>query len=280
MGFLSVLGKIGKGALKVAKYAAVPALAATGVGLPAAIALGAGLSAADKKASGGSWGDALKAGAIGGATSAIPGMGGVGGLAKGGLSLPGGIAASAGGEALGGAANSGLLGTLGKVGASALTGGAGLKSAGGLMNAAGTVGEMLGGGAAAAKEGRQSDAVMQSHLNQGNNAANLGAAQFNAGQQGNLIKRALAARMLQDRQAPSDPRAAKFYQGPSAELKAMAEKYGGMADADVMSGSYRLNPAMSSVAKPGVMEKIGAVGGTAGGMLDVLRKMRQPQAGY
>lgn len=69
MGFWSTLGKIGK-------WAAVPALAATGVGIPAAVAIGAGLSAADTKLRGGSWKDAALSGALGGATSAIPGVGG------------------------------------------------------------------------------------------------------------------------------------------------------------------------------------------------------------
>jgi hypothetical protein len=86
MGFWS---KLGRGALKVGKVAVPIALAATGVGAPLAMAASAGLNAADKKASGGSWGDALKAGAIGAATSAIPGGGaasGASGAAKAGLS--------------------------------------------------------------------------------------------------------------------------------------------------------------------------------------------------
>lgn len=78
-------GSLGKGALKVGKIAAPIALAATGVGIPAAMAVNAGLNALDKKVSGGSWKDAALSGAIGGATGAIPGMGGVGGKVTGGL---------------------------------------------------------------------------------------------------------------------------------------------------------------------------------------------------
>jgi hypothetical protein len=81
----SLLGKIGKGLVKVGKYAAPIALAATGVGIPAAIGVSAGLNALDTKLSGGSLGQSLLSGGIGAATSMIPGGGGISGVAGKGL---------------------------------------------------------------------------------------------------------------------------------------------------------------------------------------------------
>lgn len=76
----SFLAKLGKGALKVGKYAAPIALAATGVGIPAAIAASAGLNALDTKVNGGSLAQSLISGGIGAATGAIPGAAFGGGL--------------------------------------------------------------------------------------------------------------------------------------------------------------------------------------------------------
>ena len=59
--------KLGRGLVKVGKYAVPIALGATGVGIPAAMAAGAGLSALDKKLEGGTWKGALVEGALGAA---------------------------------------------------------------------------------------------------------------------------------------------------------------------------------------------------------------------
>ena len=52
MGFKSVMGKVGRVALKVAPYAA---MAIPGVGIPLGMAIAGASSAADKKLSGGTW---------------------------------------------------------------------------------------------------------------------------------------------------------------------------------------------------------------------------------
>jgi hypothetical protein len=76
---MSFWGSLGHGLLKVAKYAAPIALAATGVGAPFAAMAAGGLNALDTKISGGSWKDAALSGAIGGGTAMIPGIGSVAG---------------------------------------------------------------------------------------------------------------------------------------------------------------------------------------------------------
>jgi hypothetical protein len=76
---MSFWGSLGHGLLKVAKYAAPVALAATGVGAPFAAMAAGGLNALDTKISGGSWKDAALSGAIGGGLNMIPGMGSVAG---------------------------------------------------------------------------------------------------------------------------------------------------------------------------------------------------------
>lgn len=168
----------------------------------------------------------------------------------------------------------GFLSVLGKIGKGIGKVGASLIPGGSLaMDAISSASEMMGGGAQASAGGRRDDALINAQLAGVNNRGMLDAAQFNAGQQGNLIKRALAARMLQDRQAPTDPRIAKFYGGPSNELKALAAKYGGMADADVMSGGYKLTPQMAQLQKAGLLEKIGGGVGIAGGILGALGKI-------
>lgn len=77
-------GKLGKGLLKIAPYAA---MAIPGVGVPLGMAISGGLSAVDKKVSGGSWKDALLAGGIGAGTSfaagKIPGLDKIAGGAAG-----------------------------------------------------------------------------------------------------------------------------------------------------------------------------------------------------
>ncbi len=78
---MSFWSKLGKGALKVGKFAAPIALGMTGVGLPAAMAVSGGLNALDKKVSGGSWKGALGSGLMGaGMAAAGAGAGKLGGM--------------------------------------------------------------------------------------------------------------------------------------------------------------------------------------------------------
>ena len=165
------------------------------------------------------------------------------------------------------------LGKIGSVVAAPFTGGASLAA----IPAIDAAGEMLGGGAAAAKEGRMSEAQLQALITGQNNRSQLDAAQFNAGREGSLIRRALSARMLGDQRGPTDPRD-KFGGGEvSPVLAAMLERYGGMADRDVMGGGYKVNPTMAGIPKSGAMEKIGGVAGTAGGLLGILGKIKPQQ---
>jgi hypothetical protein len=142
---------------------------------------------------------------------------------------------------------------------------------------AGPVMDALGGGAKAAKDGRMSEAELQALITGQNNRNQLDAAQFNAGREGSLIKRALSARMLGDMggsMAPRDPRD-KFGGGEvSPVLQQLLARYGGMADKDVMSGGYKVQPQMASIPKSGLMEKIGGVAGLGGGLLGILGQMR------
>lgn len=141
----------------------------------------------------------------------------------------------------------------------------------------GAAGEMLGGGAAAARSGRLDEAQLQAMMTQGNNRASMDAAQFNAGREGSLIKRALAAQMLGDLRGPTDPRD-KFGGGEvSPVLQQLLARYGQGAQDQLQSGSYKQTPQMGGIPKSGLMEKIGGAAGTAGGILGLLGKMRPQQ---
>src|SRR5262245_15440078 len=79
MGLGSFFKGLGKGLVKVGKFAVPAVLAATGVGAPLAAAAAGGLNTLDKKLSGGSWKDSLIQGGIGAglgyAGAKIPGIG-------------------------------------------------------------------------------------------------------------------------------------------------------------------------------------------------------------
>ena len=169
----------------------------------------------------------------------------------------------------------GFWGTLGKIGAgiaAPFTGGASLAA----IPAIDAAGQLLGGGASAAKAGRMDEAQLQALINQGNNRAQLDAGQFNAGQEGSLIRRALSAQMLGDMKRPTDPRA-KFGGGEvSPVLQQLLARYGQGAQDQLSSGSFKVNPQMSGIPKSGLMEKIGGGAGVAGGLLGILGKL-QPQ---
>lgn len=175
----------------------------------------------------------------------------------------------------------GLLSALGKIGKGVLKVGSFLPIPGAnymgkasdVLDAVGTAGDALGGGAAAAKDGRMDEATRQMMMDERNNRAQLEAATFNAGREGGLMRRALSARMLGDRQGPTDPRD-KFGGGVVSDgQKELLAKYGGMADRDVTTGGYKVNPTMSAIPKSGAMEKIGGIAGTAGGLLGILGKI-------
>ena len=142
---------------------------------------------------------------------------------------------------------------------------------------AGPVLEGLGGGAQAAKAGRLDEAQLQALMTGQNNRSQMDAAQFNAGREGSLIKRALAAQMLGDLRGPTDPRD-KFGGGEvSPVLQQLLARYGQGAQDQLQSGSYKQTPQMAGIPKSGLMEKIGGAAGTAGGILGLLGKMRPQQ---
>lgn len=174
----------------------------------------------------------------------------------------------------------GLLGALGKIGKGMLKVGSflpipGANYMGKAADALDAVGDVAGAGAKAQQNDRMSEAQLQTRMNEGNNRAALEAGTFNAGREGSLIRRALAARMMGDLKAPTDPRA-RFGGGVSnmsPDTLAAMQKYGAMADADVMSGGYKLTPTMSSIPTSGAMEKILGGVGTGAGILSALRKI-------
>jgi len=105
MGVKSVLGKIGKVALKVAPYAA---MAIPGVGVPLGMAIKGGIGAAQGLASGGGLKGALVGGGLGAAGGALGGAGGV--LSK--IGPSSGVAS----KLLAGAAGKAGTGVTGKIG--------------------------------------------------------------------------------------------------------------------------------------------------------------------
>lgn len=184
----------------------------------------------------------------------------------------------------------GLFSTLGKLGAgiaAPFTGGASLA----LLPAIDAVGGVLGGGASAAAGGRRDDAMLQAQMNQGNNRAQLDAAQFNLTAPDQRMQQLLRAEFLgKMRNAPStgDARIDKFsggglrpelLQGESSMQGADAMKR--QALQALLSGSDRVTPQMSTLPKSGLMEKIGAGAGLLGGVLGALGEsgvMRQKPA--
>jgi len=170
----------------------------------------------------------------------------------------------------------GFWGTLGKIGAgiaAPFTGGASLAA----IPAIDAIGGALGGGASAAKEGRLSEAQLQALINAQNNRAQVDAANFNAGQEGSLIRRALAAQMIGDLKRPTDPRA-RFGGGEvSPVLQQLLARYGQGAQDQLASGSFRVSPQMSGIPKSGLLEKIGGAAGIGGGILGALGRLNQPK---
>lgn len=106
MSVKSVLGKIGKVALKVAPYAA---MAIPGVGVPLGMAIAGASNAASKKLEGGSWKDSLISGGIGAGTAAI------GGGALKGIGPSSGIVKKLGAGAAGKVTGTGVTGKIGGV---------------------------------------------------------------------------------------------------------------------------------------------------------------------
>lgn len=174
----------------------------------------------------------------------------------------------------------GLLSMLGKLGAgiaAPFTGGASLA----VIPALDAVGNVLGSGASSAAAGRRGDAETQAYMNAANNRAQMDAASFNRDTEGQLMRRALMARMLGDTKPVSDPRGARFQtRTMSPEFTDMLSRYGGQADRSVGSGDYKVTPMLSTLPKAGLLEKIGGVAGMAGGILGALQeagRMAQPK---
>lgn len=118
MGFKSILGKIGKVALKVAPYAA---MAIPGVGVPLGMAIAGAANAASKKLEGGSWKSSILAGGLGAGGAALGGA--TGALSKIGpsSSVISKLGAGAAGKAVGTGTTGKLGAVLGNMGMSALS---------------------------------------------------------------------------------------------------------------------------------------------------------------
>jgi len=174
-----------------------------------------------------------------------------------------------------------LLGALGKIGKFALKGASflpipGAGALGKVGDALGVVGDVASAGAGAAKAGRMDEAALQTRMNEGNNRAQLEAAGFNADRERQLMRQALAAKMIGGMQPPSDPRAARFVRPPDPAMLEMLNRYGANADQAVSRGSFRVTPTMSNIPKSGLLEKTMGGVGVAGGILNALGRLRTP----
>ena len=135
-------GKLGKGLLKIAPYAA---MAIPGVGVPLGMAIAGGTSAASKKLSGGSWKDALLSGGIDAGLSAVGGSG---------IGPSAGTVAKAAGKKT-------VKSVLGDVGKNVLTGVTGVSTSGGLKNTIKGVGKTVLGRIAQQSSGGSSQQPYQ-----------------------------------------------------------------------------------------------------------------------
>lgn len=185
-----------------------------------------------------------------------------------------------------------FLSTLGKLGMIAgpiigapFTGGASLLglsagSAAALGAGISGVGQVLGAGAANSKAGRTNDALTNTTLNSRNNADALAAAKFNmdapSARFGQVVKGDLANN-VQDVGETGSGRDLQFTGGvrPSALGPASHQAASEMqrqALMKLMSGGDQLTPAQTTMERPDLMEKIGGVAGTVGGILGALQQ--------
>ena len=135
----------------------------------------------------------------------------------------------------------------------------------------GTVGQVLGGGAQAAAEGRRSDSMAQAYNNAANNNAQLNAANFNLKAPGTLANRGVGlAGMLNfkpmqinDSRIPTTTGGVQSFiaglQDPQARAALLALL--GQTSQSAQSGGYKVTPQMSTLQPSGTLEK---AGGTAG----------------
>jgi hypothetical protein len=166
MGFKSVLGKIGKVALKVAPYAA---MAIPGVGVPLGMAISGAANAASKKLEGGSWKSSILAGGLGAGGAALGGA--TGALSKIGpsSSVLSKLGAGAAGKAVGTGTTGKLGAVLGNMGMNALS-----KSGQGLSDYRDLSGAANAGLSAAMspnRSGKPSDAYTRGNENQATGGA-------------------------------------------------------------------------------------------------------------
>ena len=146
----------------------------------------------------------------------------------------------------------------------------------------------MGGGAKASKDGRMTDALTQDRLNASNNAANLNAAEFNIGtpvtRAQQVAKGDLMAAMIPNASRSGSGRDLQLTGGVNpglfgADTTAAGNELKKQALQALMTGSDKQTPVQSTIQKPGLMEKIGGVAGTAGGILGALSGFnREPVA--
>lgn len=132
------------------------------------------------------------------------------------------------------------------------------------------LGGVLGGGASGARKGRLEDAKVQNEINAANNAAQLNAQRFNLGagatRMGQVARADLLARM-QNAPATGDPRVDRWSGGglrPSAF--GPPTQFGAVTQRDQALQALRdqsdlLHPTLTSLRKPGLLEKIGGIAG-------------------
>jgi hypothetical protein len=173
----------------------------------------------------------------------------------------------------------GLLSVLGKIAkpiVGLLPGGGTLTGA---LDLASDVGGVLGAGGAAAKHGRMDEADLQARMNGLNNRAQLDAAQFNMGapvtRAQQVAKGDLMSANIPQSQSTGSGRDVSFSGGIGpqyfgADTTQAGNEMKRQALMALMSGSDQVHPAMSSIPKSGILEKIGGTAGLIGGLVGAI----------
>ena len=141
------------------------------------------------------------------------------------------------------------------------------------------LGQVLGAGATASKNGRMQDASLQGQLDARNNAAALDAARFNIGtgatraQQvahGDVMSRPIpqAGSIGTGRNLQISGGVGPQLFGPDTQAAGEALKRQSLAA--LMGQTDQVHPSVSSIQKPGLLEKIGGVAGLVGGIAGAL----------
>lgn len=187
-----------------------------------------------------------------------------------------------------------VLGKIGKIAApivaAPFTGGLSMAALPGMIS---DVGGVLGSAGTSAAHGRREDADEQARMNIANNRAQLDAAQFNMGapvtRAQQVAKGDLMAANIPQSQSTGGGRDVSFSGGIGpqyfgADTTQAGNEMKRQALMALMSGSDQVHPAMSSIPKSGILEKIGGTAGLIGGLVGAMPQrqkvatMQPPQA--